>query len=48
MEEAARLVVEDGDLRCALQAVRRDLAAFSSVMAAVRVGRSEDAIADML
>ncbi len=36
------------DLRCALHAVRRDLAAFSSEMAAVRVGREDEAMDDIL
>ena len=43
---AARFV-EDG-LRWVLQAARRDLAAFSSEMAALMVGTEEDAMSDML
>jgi hypothetical protein len=39
---------EDPGLRDALQAERRALAAFSSEMAVVRVGRSDSAIWDML
>jgi len=47
---AARLRpgVVSPDLRCVLQAERRDFAAFSSVIADVRVGRSEDAMVEIL
>ena len=46
---AERLLVEgDGNFRWALQAARRDLAAFSSEMAMLRVGREEEAMSDIL
>jgi len=37
-----------GDLRCVLQAARRDLAAFSSERAAIRAGAVEAAMSDIL
>jgi hypothetical protein len=36
------------DFRCVLQAARRDLAAFSSGIMVVRVGRVLDAMSDIL
>jgi hypothetical protein len=48
MDSVAGRFEEDPGLRDALQAERRALAAFSSEMAVVRVGRSELAIWDML
>jgi len=55
LEEDARVlsaprlgVPESGDFRCALQAARRDLAAFSSEMAVVRAEAVEAAMSDIL
>lgn len=49
LSEARLLPAEEaGDLRWALQAARRDLAAFSSEMAVVRAGAVEDAMSDIL
>lgn len=50
-EVEGRLVVELElleDLSCALHAASRDLAAFSSEMAVESVGRSDEAISDIL
>ena len=49
LSEERLLAVESvGDLRCALQAARRDLAAFSSDMAVIRAGTVEAAMSDIL
>lgn len=49
LSEARLVAVESaGDLRCALQAARRDLADFSSDIAVVRAGRVLFAISEIL